>query len=162
MGGEFTSWTKMRIVSATLAGGVPLSVTLTVMKFVAPPCVSSGVHVNTPLVGLLLAPIGAPASRLQVSACAGKSGSVAELVKLSKAPSSTYMSPSAVSAGGEFTSSTTPLVVTAAPMGGEPLSVTRIVTALVLGPCASVGVQVNAPLVGLIDAPAGVPESKLK
>src|SRR2546426_3777063 len=32
----------------------------------------------------------------------------------------------------------------------------------VLGPCASVGVQVNTPLVGLIMAPAGAPGPKEK
>ena len=38
---------------------------------------------------------------------------------------------------------------------GEPSSVTRTVIRLVLGPCASLGVQVKIPLVGLMTAPAG-------
>ena len=37
--------------------------------------------------------------------------------------------------------------------GGTPLSVTRTVTVFVLGPCASVGVQLNRPLLGLRLAP---------
>ena len=45
--------------------------------------------------------------------------------------------------------------------GGEPLSVTLTVIVLVLGPCASVGVQEIAPLLGLIVIPAGG-ETRLK
>ena len=38
--------------------------------------------------------------------------------------------------------------------GGTPLSVTMVVIRLVLGPCASVGVQVITPLVSMV-APGG-------
>ena len=45
---------------------------------------------------------------------------------------------------------------------GNPLSVTRIVTELTLGPCASVGVHVKTPVPGSIPAPTGAPASRLK
>src|SRR5438477_362648 len=45
--------------------------------------------------------------------------------------------------------------------GGDPLSVTRTVMLVMLGPCASVGVQVKTPLVGFTLAPVGNPGSKL-
>src|SRR5712664_1495745 len=44
--------------------------------------------------------------------------------------------------------------------GGLPLSVTRTVTTLVLGPCASVGVQVNTPVAGLRLTPVGAATSE--
>ena len=49
------------------------------------------------------------------------------------------------SCGAELTSFTTIEMVSLALAEGEPLSVTRIVTLFVLGPCASVGVHVNTP-----------------
>src|SRR6266481_9941277 len=46
-------------------------------------------------------------------------------------------------------------------MGGEPSSVTTTVIVLTLGPCASLGVQLIAPVAGLIIMPPGG-ESRLK
>ena len=45
---------------------------------------------------------------------------------------------------------------------GVPLSVARIVIGNAPGPCASVGVQENAPVEALIVAPAGAPASSEK
>ena len=42
---------------------------------------------------------------------------------------------------------------------GVPLSVTRTLTLWSAGPWASVGVQVNTPVVESIAAPVGAPES---
>src|SRR5262245_64948522 len=54
-----------------------------------------------------------------------------------------------------FTSLSTTMKLLVWLNGGEPLSLTRTVIKLVLGPWASVGVQVNTPVVGLRFAPAG-------
>src|ERR1043166_6216617 len=70
--------------------------------------------------------------------------------------------PGFTSVGAVFTSVTISVATTVALAGGTPLSVTRITTAFVLGPCASVGVQVNAPVTGSISAPVGAPGSRLK
>jgi len=72
-----------------LALGTPLSVTRITILLVLGPCDSSGVQEKNPLAGSMVAPAGAPGSRLKVSDCAGKSGSVAEAVKVRSAPSAT-------------------------------------------------------------------------
>src|SRR5437762_3336384 len=64
-------------------------------------------------------------------------------------------SPIAARTGALFTSLTTTLKDLVSLRGGEPSSVTRTVIVLVLGPCASPGVQLMAPLVGLIVMPPG-------
>src|SRR5258706_422415 len=61
-----------------------------------------------------------------------------------------------------FTSLTTMVIVSAALKAGEPFSVTRMGMEFVLGPCASVGVQVKRPVVALIGAPGGAAASRLK
>src|SRR5205823_5317896 len=142
-------------------GGVPLSVTLTVRLFVPGPCASVGVHENTPLAGSMVAPGGGP-TRLKVSVLAGRSGSLAVAVTVMSVSSLLVRLLIGFSTGGEFTSLTTTVNVLASLSGGVPLSVTRTVSMLVEGPCASVGVQVNAPLAELIAAPAGAPGSRLK
>src|SRR3989442_15465785 len=48
--------------------------------------------------------------------------------------------------GAVLTSLTVTVKVLVALRGGEPLSTTRVVKVLMLGPCASVGVQVMTPL----------------
>src|SRR4029453_10874772 len=63
--------------------------------------------------------------------------------------------------GALFTSFTVTLNVRVALKLGTPLSVTRTVTGLVLGPWASVGVQLTPPLLALIVMPAGAPGSIL-
>ena len=65
-----------------LALGTPLSVTRTTMAFVLGPCDSSGVQENNPVTASMVAPVGAPASRLNVSDWTGKSLSDALTVKL--------------------------------------------------------------------------------
>src|ERR1051326_2767575 len=154
-GGEFTSMTTTVIVSESINGGTPLSVTRTVKLFVVPPCDSLGVQVNTPLVGLMLAPAGAPESREKVNWFAGISGSLALALKVSRTPSLAVLFPIEVSTGGLFDSRTTTVKVLWALNGGWPLSVTVRVRVLVEGPCASVGVQLKTPLEGLMLAPEG-------
>src|SRR5580765_6990251 len=66
------------------------------------------------------------------------------------------------STGAEFTSFTVMVKNRAALRVPNPLSVTRTVIGFVLGPCASVGVQVNTPETGSIAAPTGAPASRLK
>src|SRR5258706_5658977 len=106
-GAEFTSLTTTLKVAVALRGGAPLSVTRTVMLLVPGPWASDGVQVKTPLVESTEAPAGAPGSRLKVSAWAGRSGSVAELVKVSKMPSAMVRLVIATRLGGLFDSITT-------------------------------------------------------
>src|SRR6266446_8167896 len=70
----------------SLNGGLPLSVTRTVMTCVLGPCASVGVQVNTPVAGLRLTPVGAATSE-KVSVFVGMSGSVAVLVTVRVASS---------------------------------------------------------------------------
>ena len=61
---------------------------------------------------------------------------------------------------GATLTSVTLIVIAAVPLrAGVPLSVARMVTGKVPGPCASVGVQLNAPVPAPIVAPAGAPAS---
>src|SRR5262245_44079211 len=126
-GGVFTSLTTMEKVLVSLNGGEPLSVTRTVTPFVLGPCDSVGVQVNTPLLGLRLAPVG-PVIRLKVIPLAGRSGSVTDIVSVRVLPSAIVWSLMAASTGGLFTSFTTTLKLLASLNAGEPLSVTRTVT----------------------------------
>src|SRR4029079_7379184 len=64
--------------------------------------------------------------------------------------------------GAAFTSLTTIVIVSESVNEPGPLSVTRIVTTLVVGPWFSVGVHVKRPVAGLIEAPAGAPGSRVK
>src|SRR5438105_4157052 len=105
-GALFTSLTMIVMVSKALSTGEPLSLTRIVTLFVLGPCASVGVQLNRPLVGLIVAPDGAPGSRLKVSNCAGRSGSEAAAVKLSSDPSLTERLPMGASRGGLFTSVT--------------------------------------------------------
>ena len=73
--------TVMEMVRVAERAGEPLSVTRTVTGK-APVWVRVGVHENTPVVGLMEAPVGAPASRLKVRVWAGRSTSVAVAVKV--------------------------------------------------------------------------------
>jgi hypothetical protein len=84
--------------------------------------------VKTPVVALMLAPAGAPASRLKVSVLAGRSASVALASKLIRASSLPDWSPIALSTGAMLTSLTVMLRVSESSRAGEPLSVTRTVT----------------------------------
>src|SRR5262245_20667954 len=154
-GAAFDSLTTTLNVLVLLKPGEPLSVTRTVMLFVLGPCVSTGVQVNTPVFWLMLAPVGAPASSEYVNALAGTSASVAVTLKGNAVPSLRACYLTTASTGAIFTSLTITVNVRVSLSGGTPLSVTCAVNVFVLGPCASVGVQVNRPVVGLMLAPAG-------
>src|SRR5437867_12737451 len=91
----------------------------------------------------MLAPAGAPGSRLKVRVLAGRSGSVAVFVTTNVLSSLIIWSAGTVNSGARFTSVTTTVKLRASLEGGEPSSVTRTVIRFVLGPCASVGVQVK-------------------
>ncbi len=68
--------------------------------------------------------------------------------------------------GAAFASVTVIVIVSRSLSAGLPLSVTTTSKVNVPGPCASVGVQLNAPVVGLMLAPNGtrplVPLARLK
>src|SRR5260221_1531351 len=86
------------ICSELSSGGIPLSVTRTVSRFVLGAGTPTVGQVNNPLV-VMLAEAGAPASRLKASACAGKSESVACARKVSVWPSWTNLFPIGASTG---------------------------------------------------------------
>ena len=113
------------------------------------------------MVGSIAAPVGAPESKLNVRLLAGRSASLAVAVKLSSTPSSTVWLPIGSSTGATLSSPTVMVIVSESSSAGVPSSVTRTVTSNVPGPSASLGVQLNAPVVGSIAAPVGAPESKL-
>ena len=58
-GALFTSFTTTLKLLVLLSEGEPLSVTRTVIEFVAGPWASVGVHVNTPELESRIAPVGA-------------------------------------------------------------------------------------------------------
>src|SRR6059036_4133378 len=82
--------------------------------------------------------------------------SVAVTVKARFASSAVVLFPGFVTTGAEFTSFTVTWIVSKSVW--DPLSVTRTVIGKTPGPCASVGVQENAPA-AVIAAPAGAPAS---
>src|SRR5436190_327657 len=106
-GALFASATMTVKLRVSLEGGEPSSVTRTVIRFVLGPWASVGVQVNTPLVALMLAPVGASGSKLKVRVLAGRSGSVAEFVTTSVLSSSITWSAVTVRTGGRFASVTT-------------------------------------------------------
>ena len=73
-------FTKIVNVLLSVSVGEPLSATRTVITFVPGAWLVEGVHEKTPVAGSILAPLGAPGSRLKVSTFAGISESVAVLV----------------------------------------------------------------------------------
>ena len=78
----------MVIVSESSSGDVPSSVTRTVTLKVPGPWASVGVQVKTPVFESILAPVGAPTSRLNIKLLAGRSASVAIAVKVNSVSSS--------------------------------------------------------------------------
>src|SRR5439155_12953411 len=134
----------------------PLSVTRTVTGNVP---VADGVQLKAPVEPLIVAPAGAPAANDHVIVFAGTSPSVAVAVKVTGATSVIVLLPSDARTGAWFTSFTV-IVIAAVPfIAGLPLSVATMVTGYTPGPCASVGVQLKAPVAAPIVAPvaAGVP-----
>src|SRR6266852_6114632 len=144
-GALFTSLTMIVKLLVSLNGGVPSSVTRTVMMLVLGPCASLGVQVSTPVAESSVIPLG-PATRRNVRVFAGISGSVAELVTIKVVSSLIVCVDGTVSIGALFTSLTMTVKLLVSLNGGLPLSVTRTVMTLVLGPCASVGVQFRTPM----------------
>src|SRR5438552_1934537 len=126
------------------------SVPLTVVQLCLLPCASVGVQVSTPLVASRRTPAGAE-TRPKLSVLAGRSASLAVLVTTSALSSSIVWFAGTVSTGALFTSRTATVKLLVALRGGAPLSVTRTVIRLVLGPCASVGVQLSTPVLASRD-----------
>jgi hypothetical protein len=153
-GALFASFTVTVKLLVSLRLGEPLSVTRTVIVFVLGPCDSLGVQLNTPLLALMLAPDGG-LTKLNASVLAGTSASLAVAVSVSVLPSLIVWLAIAAKIGALFTSFTTTEKLCVALRLGEPLSATRTVISVVLGPCASVGVQLNTPLLELMLAPDG-------
>src|SRR5205809_504920 len=89
MTGDAAMTTLTVKLRAALRAGEPSSVTRATIRLVLGPCASVGVQVSRPLLGLIVAPAGAPGSRLNASALAGRSGSVARFVTTSVLPSRT-------------------------------------------------------------------------
>src|SRR5205814_5938713 len=121
---------------------------------------SVGVHLSTPLLGSIFTPAGAD-SRLKVNVLAGRSVSLAELVTMSVLSSVIVRSIGTVSTGALLASVTTTVKLLVSLDGGAPLSVAFTVIRFVLGPCASVGVQVSTPVLGSTSTPAGA-DTRLK
>ena len=140
-------------VCVELIDGVPLSVTITVNAFVEPDGPETG-QLKTPLFESIVAPAGAPAPRLKSSVFVGKSESVAVAVKLTVCPMKFVRFAIGASTGALFTSLTVTVKELVALKAGVPLSVTMVVNVFVLGPCASLGIQLITPL-ALMLAPAG-------
>ena len=126
-GARFTSVTTTVKLPVSLEGGEPSSVTRTVIRFVLGPCASVGVQVKTPFVELMLAPAGAPGSKLNVSVFAGRSSSVAVFVTTNVLSSLIIWFAGTVSTGARFTSVTTTVKLPVSLEGAEPPSVTSTV-----------------------------------
>ena len=139
----------------------PLSWTTTVIGLVVPPWYSVGRQVSRPLVALIVTPAGAPAARLQVSVCTGRSPSVAAQATLSNRPSSTVSLVIVAIIGALLTSLTMSVKVSVALFCGTPLSRTRQVMVFVLGPSPSLVSQCISPVAGLNESPGG-PLMRLK
>src|SRR5262245_31610332 len=143
-------------VTVTVIGSLSVSepsLTTTSNVYAAGPCPSVGVQVNTPVLGSIAAPTGAP-TRLNVSTCAGRSASVADAVKVNSVNSITERLPIAPSSGAALASMTVTVMVS---VSLRLPSLTTTSNVYVPGPCASVGVQVNTPVLASIAAPAGAP-----
>src|SRR5688572_2063188 len=132
----------------------------TVSSYVPAPCVAVGVQLNSPVLPLIVAPAGA-FGRENVRTFAGSSASVAVAVNVSAFPQTTDLSPTEPRTGAAL-ASVMVIVTCRSPLSaGAPSSVARTANAYVAGPCASVGVQVKAPVAASIVAPAG-PPTRLK
>src|SRR5213593_4191390 len=149
--GSVTTTVKLLV---SLDGGAPLSLTRTVIRLVLGPWASVGVQVSTPLLESRFTPAGAD-TRLNVNVLAGRSASLAVFVTVSVLSSAMVWSVGTVSTGALFASVTTTMKLMVSFDGGAPLSVTRTVIRLVLGPWASVGVHASTPLLGFKFTPAG-------
>src|SRR5438093_1164572 len=86
-------------VAVSLRGGEPESMTRTVTVLVVAAKTTGAFQTNCPLVESMVAPAG-EASRLKVSAWAGRSGSLAPIVNTSCSPVFTIKSPGGTNTGG--------------------------------------------------------------
>ena len=87
---------------------------------------------------------------------AGRLASVAVAVKVRALPQATMsVGGTPASTGATFTSFTVMVTCCWADRTGVPLSATLTVKVKLPGPCASVGVQENAPVAALMAAPTG-------
>src|SRR5205814_3556566 len=153
-GALFTSRTTTVKLLVALRGGAPLSVTFNVIRLVLGPCASVGVQLSTPVLASRRTPVGAE-TRPKLSVLAGRSASLTVLVTTNALSSLMVWPAGTVSTGALFTSCTTTMKLLVALRGGAPLSVTFTVIKLVLGPCASVGVQVSTPELASRRTPVG-------
>src|SRR5439155_7376957 len=150
------------MASKSFNGGVPLSVTRIVTGKLPG---EEGVQLKTPVDPLIVAPDGAPGSSENVKTFAGTSVSVAVAVNVKGEPTAhAALFPIAASTGATFTSFTAIVIPSTALSCGLPLSTTWTVMEYEPGPWASVGVQLNAPVVPLRVAPvaAGAPRKSKK
>ena len=90
--------------------GLPSSLTTMANEY-TPVWVSVGVQVKSPDAGSIVAPAGTVPARLNVSVLAGRSASVADVVKLIGASSSPLWAPIGLSVGAVFTSLTVTVIV---------------------------------------------------
>src|SRR6185369_261783 len=100
----------------------------------------------------MAAPGGALTSE-NVSACAGRSASVAVAVNVYAASSGIVADAGTFAITGAAFASVTVRLIEASEFAVP--SLTRTVNGYVPGPCASVGVHENAPVLELMDAPVG-------
>ncbi|OQA29667.1 MAG: hypothetical protein BWY59_00148 [Verrucomicrobia bacterium ADurb.Bin345] len=82
--------------------------------------------------------------------------------KTSRLPGPIVTLPGGVITGAWLTSNTSIRICSDALRLGYPLSVTRMVTALVAGPSSSPGIHAKAPVCAWMLAPVGAPGSRLK
>ena len=107
--GFASGFTMTLKLCVALIGGVPLSVTFTVVKLVVFACATAGRQVKTPLLPFSAAPVGA-ANKLNVSVCAGVSESVATLVIVSVTPALTVRPETGDNTGGLLLAATTSVI----------------------------------------------------
>src|SRR5439155_820978 len=146
-GALFASVTTIVTLLVSLDCGTPLSVTFTVIRLVLGLCAFSLLEALPILLGSRFTPLGAE-TKLKVNALAGRSASLAVFVTVSVLSSATVRSVGTASTGALFASVTTIVKLLVSLDSGIPLSVTFTVIRLVLGPWASLGVQVSTPLLG--------------
>src|SRR5207302_8608798 len=96
------------------------------MLLVLGPCDSSGVQEKNPLTGSMVAPVGAPGSKLNASVCTGRSVSDALTVNVTVVFSGRVRELIGCTIGGLFTLLTVTLKVLLSVSVGEPLEDTRM------------------------------------
>ncbi len=120
-----------------------------------------GLQLRTPLPELIVTPVTNGAVVAKVNRLVGTSGSLAANCTVFSRPSSNVSVPGLTRAGARLTSVTITVKACVVFMLGLPSSLTRTTITFVLGPCASLGDQVNTPLVASMAAPVGAPGSRL-